>query len=262
MRLLLITGGAYLKETYEGTSLVLVRMDGNNQIILIAAGMSQGDWRVLDMVFVKVEKMYRALLQKWYCARIEKYKDSTVNTLSDWATHKVMDRIQKSANWKVHEIDYAVGRTMGCPDCSEVALGWFRKTTLYSTYQDLADQKIQIVLNHKGRNRFKYDVQGAAARISNNYVRSKEYEAAYIYNNYVKTQEYEAAYTNIYVRSQEYGAAYNSMGSQEYEAAYNSMDGRSQYQNLIMSNLFSQFKLGQSSKQTYSTWDHVNLADL
>ncbi|GKB65445.1 hypothetical protein Tco_0921631 [Tanacetum coccineum] len=26
---------------------------------------------------------------------------------------------------------------MGCTDCSHLALGWFRKTTLYSTYQDL-----------------------------------------------------------------------------------------------------------------------------
>ncbi|GKE54722.1 transposase, MuDR, MULE transposase domain protein, partial [Tanacetum coccineum] len=31
----------------------------------------------------------------------------------------------------------AVSRKMGCIDYSHLALGWFRKTTLYSTYQDL-----------------------------------------------------------------------------------------------------------------------------
>nr|GEV31944.1 transposase, MuDR, MULE transposase domain protein [Tanacetum cinerariifolium] len=85
-------------------------------------------------------------------------------------------------NEKCHVI--AVGRTMECTDCNELALGWFRKTTLFFTYQELvypvgkpstwqcpdglqvvkpqnmnfshnADQKIHIVLNHKGRNRFK-----------------------------------------------------------------------------------------------------------
>ncbi|GJZ31717.1 hypothetical protein Tco_0576764, partial [Tanacetum coccineum] len=96
----------------------------------------------------------RALLQKWYCARREKYQDLSVHTLSDWATHKVMDKIQKSANWKVYEIHQGkvyqvddrrkvhrvdlttrsftcripcghvivVGRVMGCTDCSDIAL--------------------------------------------------------------------------------------------------------------------------------------------
>nr|GEZ13261.1 hypothetical protein [Tanacetum cinerariifolium] len=49
---------------------------------------------------------YRALLQKWHCARRDKYKDFEANTLSDWATHKVMDRMQKSAIWNVHRIEY------------------------------------------------------------------------------------------------------------------------------------------------------------
>ncbi|GJY81596.1 transposase, MuDR, MULE transposase domain protein [Tanacetum coccineum] len=118
---------------------------------------------------------YRALLQKWYCARREKYQDATVHTLSDWATVKVKDRMQKSANLTVHRIQVgklyqvddrrkvhqvnltthscschkwqllgipcghviAVGRVVGCTDCSQLVLGWFRKTTLYSTYQEL-----------------------------------------------------------------------------------------------------------------------------
>ncbi|GKE96610.1 transposase, MuDR, MULE transposase domain protein [Tanacetum coccineum] len=86
-----------------------------------------------------------------------------------------MDRMQKSAHWKVlriefgrlyqvddrrrvHQVDLtsrtctcrkwqlsgipcghviAVSRKMGCTDCNDLALGWFKKTTLYSTYQDL-----------------------------------------------------------------------------------------------------------------------------
>ncbi|GKE07707.1 transposase, MuDR, MULE transposase domain protein [Tanacetum coccineum] len=275
MRPLLITDGAHLKGTYKGTNLVLVGMDGNNQIVPIAIGVSQGEtgeswtwfllkfkecigevpnlaiimdrhptiilayntispnafhgyccrhlmmnckmksdklqaiyWktckaytpeefqrRVSDLrgfrpeAYKKLEEAgfktwsramcptdrynymtsnsaesinnltrhvrkapitqlmewYKALLQKWYCARRDKYKDSDANTLSDWATHKVMDRMQKSAHWKVLRIDYgipcghviSISRKIGCTDCSHLALGWFRKTTLYSTYQDL-----------------------------------------------------------------------------------------------------------------------------
>ncbi|GKG00045.1 hypothetical protein Tco_0301735, partial [Tanacetum coccineum] len=40
---------------------------------------------------MQLMEWYRALLQNWYCARRDKYKDSDANTLSDWATHKVMD---------------------------------------------------------------------------------------------------------------------------------------------------------------------------
>ncbi|GJU46201.1 transposase, MuDR, MULE transposase domain protein [Tanacetum coccineum] len=207
MRPLLITDGAHLKGTYKGTNLVLVGMDGNNQIIPIATGVSQGEtgeswtWfllnfkecigevpnlaiimdkhpeiilacnmisqmhftaytlkefqrRISDLRGLRLEaykkledagfetwsramcpanrynymtsnnaesinnltrhvrkapitmlmEWYRVLLQKWYCARREKYQDSPVHTISDWATHKVMHRMQKSANWKVYGI--------------------------------------------------------------------------------------------------------------------------------------------------------------
>ncbi|GJV21364.1 transposase, MuDR, MULE transposase domain protein [Tanacetum coccineum] len=232
--------GFEFKGTYKGTNLVLVGMDGNNQIVPIATGVSQGETReswtwfllkfkecigeVLNLAIItdrhptiilacnmifpnafhgyccrhmmmnckmksdKLQAIYRktckaytpeefqrrvydlrgfrpeaykklkeggfktwsramypadrynymtSLLQKCYCARRDKYKDSNANTLSDWATHKVMDRMQKSAHWKVLRIDYAVSRKIGCTDCSHLALGWFRKTPLYSTYQDL-----------------------------------------------------------------------------------------------------------------------------
>nr|GEV39568.1 hypothetical protein [Tanacetum cinerariifolium] len=40
---LIVIDGAHLKGTYQGTNLVAVRMDGNNQIIPIATGVSQGE---------------------------------------------------------------------------------------------------------------------------------------------------------------------------------------------------------------------------
>nr|GEY07634.1 transposase, MuDR, MULE transposase domain protein [Tanacetum cinerariifolium] len=43
MRPLLVTDGAHLKGTYKGINLVLVRMDGNNQIVPIATSVSQGE---------------------------------------------------------------------------------------------------------------------------------------------------------------------------------------------------------------------------
>ncbi|GKB34166.1 hypothetical protein Tco_0879108, partial [Tanacetum coccineum] len=230
-------------------------------------------------------------------------------TLSDWATHKVMDRMQKSANWKcpdglqVVKLPNMNFRTACRPKntnriksqgeepiqvrCSRRGVRRHTRTschepisnhqesttaTLKRSRQTRQESNIHINLDGHSQeyeaaytNNYVRSQEYEAAYISNNYVRSQEYEAAYISNNYVRSQEYEAAYTNNYVRSQEYRAAYNSMGSQEYRAAYNSMDGRSQDPNPTMPNLFSQFNLGQSSQQTYSTWDstwdHVNLAD-
>ncbi|GKB55552.1 hypothetical protein Tco_0906305 [Tanacetum coccineum] len=213
-------------------------------------------------------KWYRALLQKWYCARREKYKGIPCG----------------------HVI--AVGRTMGCTDCSELVLGWFRKTTLFSTYQELVypvgepltwqcpdglqvvkppnmnfrppakpknidriksqwEEPIQVrcsrcgvrghtrtschepIQNHQESTLSSWKRSRQTRQESNIHInlgrRSQEYEAAYT-NNCVRSQEYEAAYTNNYVRSQEYEAAYtnNYVRSQEYEAAYTNNYVRSQ----------------------------------
>ncbi|GKD43458.1 transposase, MuDR, MULE transposase domain protein [Tanacetum coccineum] len=43
MRPLIIIDATHLKGTYQGTNLVAVGMDGNNQIISIATGVSQGE---------------------------------------------------------------------------------------------------------------------------------------------------------------------------------------------------------------------------
>ncbi|GJR44565.1 transposase, MuDR, MULE transposase domain protein [Tanacetum coccineum] len=214
---------------------------------------------------------YRALLQKWYCTRREKYHDSSVHTLSDWATHKVMDRMQKSVNWKVYGIHQAVGRVTGCTDCSDIALGWFRKATLYSTYQELVypvrepwqrRDGLQVVkppnMNFpkagrpKNTDRIKSQdeepiqvrcsrcgVRGHTRASSHDPIPNYQYEAAYG-NNHGGSQEYVQAYNNMIGRSQEYEPTYTNMigRSQEYEPAYTNNHGRSQdyepvYNNMI-----------------------------
>ncbi|GKB51372.1 hypothetical protein Tco_0902125, partial [Tanacetum coccineum] len=185
---------------------------------------------VIKVRVTKLMEWYRALLQKWYCDRCEKYKDSNVHTLSDWATHKVMDRMQKSAN-------------------CELALGWFRKTMLCSTYQELVYSLGESSTRHcpdgfvRGHTRAschepipnyrRSQVEEYEEAYNNNNGRSQEYTAAYNNNNKRSQEyEYEAAYNNNNRRSQEYAAAYNNNNKRsqeyEYEAAYNNNNGRSQ----------------------------------
>ncbi|GJW54955.1 transposase, MuDR, MULE transposase domain protein [Tanacetum coccineum] len=217
---------SHLKGTYKGTNLVFVGMDGNNQIIPIATGVSQGETG-----------------ESW-----------------TWFLLKLKECIAVGMN---HE-------ALICPDGLQVVKPPnmnFRTAGKPKNTDRIKSQGEEPIQEYEAAytNNYVRSQEYEASYISNNYVRSQEYEAAYIFNNYVRSQEYEANYTNNYVMSQEYRAAYNSMGSQEYGAAYNSMDGRSQDPNPTMPNLFSQFNLGQSSQQTYSTWDstwdHVNLVD-
>ncbi|GJX85983.1 hypothetical protein Tco_0336757 [Tanacetum coccineum] len=221
---------------------------------------------------------YRALLQKWYCAHRDKYKDSDANTLSDWATHKVMDRMQKSAHWKVLGIEYGrlyqvddrrrvhqVDLTFCTCTCRKWQLsGWFRKTTLYSTYQDLVypvgepsswvrPDGLQVVkppnMNFRttGRPKNTYHIKSQGeepiqVRCSRCGVRGHNRTACHepIANYQDSTQprlkrsRQTRQESNIHVdlggHSQEYEAAYtnNYVRSQEYEAAYTNNYVRSQ----------------------------------
>nr|GFB63615.1 hypothetical protein [Tanacetum cinerariifolium] len=247
------------------------------------------------------------------------------HTLSDWATHKVIDKMQKSAKWKVygihqgkvyqvddhqkvHRVDLttrsctcrkwqlsgipcghviAVGRVMGCTDCSDMALGWFRKTMLYSTYQELFEaaysnnhgrsQEYVQAYNNKIRRSQEYEPaytnmigrsQVYEPSYNNMIGRSQEFKPAYT-NNHRRSQEYEPVCNNMIQRSQEYSPAYNNNNgrSQEYEAAYNNIkfSGMTQDPHLIMPFAFNQFNFGQTSQQTDSlmpfTWDTINLAE-
>ncbi|GKC84588.1 transposase, MuDR, MULE transposase domain protein [Tanacetum coccineum] len=58
MRPLIIIDAAHLKGTYLGTNLVVVGMDGNNQIIPIAIGVSQGETGESWIWFLKKLKDY------------------------------------------------------------------------------------------------------------------------------------------------------------------------------------------------------------
>nr|GEZ10180.1 hypothetical protein [Tanacetum cinerariifolium] len=79
------------------------------------------------------------------------------------------------------------------------------------------------------------------------------------------SQEYEAAFNNMDSGSQGYEAAYTNFNSM-FEQANINFGGQSQHPLPTTPFTFSQFNLGQSSQQTYSTWDSsswdpVNLAD-
>ncbi|GJU35701.1 transposase, MuDR, MULE transposase domain protein [Tanacetum coccineum] len=198
---------------------------------------------------------YRELLQKWYCARREKYKDSSVHTLSDWATHNVMNRMQKIANWKVYGIHQAVGKVMGCTDCSDMALVvkppnmiFLKASRPKNTYRikSLDEEPIQqyeaAYSNNHGRS------QEYAQAYNNMIGRSQEYEPAYT-NMIGRSQEYEPAYTNNHGRSQEYEPVYNNMirRSQDYSPAYNNNNRRSQeYETLEVEVAESKLTIAQS----------------
>nr|GEY33129.1 hypothetical protein [Tanacetum cinerariifolium] len=212
---------------------------------------------------------YKALLQKWYCAHRDKYKDSDTNTLSNWATHKVIDRMKKSAHWKLSGIPcghvIAVSRKMGCTDFSRLAFGRFRKTTLYSTYQDLVypvgkpsswvrPDGLQVVkppninfhIAGRPKNTYRIKSQGEEpiqVRCSkcgvhrHNKTACHEPVANYqdLTQPRLKRSRQTRQESNIHVdlgnvRSQEYETAYtnNYVRSQEYEAAYTNNYVRSQ----------------------------------
>ncbi|PWA45733.1 hypothetical protein CTI12_AA515000 [Artemisia annua] len=122
IRPLIIIDAAHLKGTYLGTNLLAIGMDGNNQIIPLVTGVSQGETDVVD------------------------------GELSDWAAAKVQDRMLKSANRIVNGIEHgeiyqlsglpcghaiAVCRVLGLSDSSQLAKDWFNKTTLKATYEPL-----------------------------------------------------------------------------------------------------------------------------
>ncbi|GKB65634.1 transposase, MuDR, MULE transposase domain protein, partial [Tanacetum coccineum] len=199
---------------------------------------------------------YRALLQKWYCARRDKYKDSDANTLSDWATHKVMDRMQKSAHWKVLGIDY--GRLYQVDDRRRVHQEnntWVRPDSLQvvkppnmnfrtagrpkntDRIKSQGEEPIQVRCSRcgvRGHNRTACHEPIANYQDSTQPRLKRSRQTRQESNIHVDlgghSQEYEAAYTNNYVRSQEYEAAYtnNYVRSQEYEAAYTNNYVRSQ----------------------------------
>ncbi|GJW30411.1 transposase, MuDR, MULE transposase domain protein [Tanacetum coccineum] len=338
MRPLLITDGAHLKGTYKDTSLVLVRMDGNNQTVPIATGVSQGEteeswtWFLLKFnecigevlnlaiitnkhpaIILACNTIFPNAFHRYCCRHLmmnckmksDKLQAIYWKTCKAYTPEEFQRRVSDLGGFrpevykKLEEAGFetwsraiahdwangpnakerslkgipcghviAVSRKIGCTDCSHLALGWFRKTTLYSTYQDLVypvgepsscvrPYGLQVVkppnmnfrtagrpkntdrIKSQGEEPIQDSTQPRLKRSrqirqeSNIHVdlggHSQEYEAAYT-NNYVRSQEYEAAYTNNYVRSQEYEAAYtnNYVRSQEYEATYTNNYVRSQ----------------------------------
>ncbi|GKE17145.1 transposase, MuDR, MULE transposase domain protein, partial [Tanacetum coccineum] len=139
MRPLIIINGAHLKGNYLGTNLLVVGMNGNNQIIPLATGVSQGEtgeswtWFLSKLkeqigeppnLFI-ISDRHAAIIQA--CATVfdnsfhgfcdrhlmmncnlkgKKLREAPENELCDWAAAKVYDHMLKSANWTVRPIDH------------------------------------------------------------------------------------------------------------------------------------------------------------
>ncbi|GKC89539.1 hypothetical protein Tco_1150188 [Tanacetum coccineum] len=92
MRPLIIIDAAHLKGTYQGTNLVAVGMDGNNQIIPIATGVSHAyteqefDNLMSDIQAVRPDaqhKLVEARIEKWSRAKCpaNRYNYKTSNSV-------------------------------------------------------------------------------------------------------------------------------------------------------------------------------------
>nr|GEU36996.1 hypothetical protein [Tanacetum cinerariifolium] len=143
-RPLIIIDATNLKGRYEGTNLLAVGEDDNNQIIPIAPGVSQGEtgpswtWHLMmnyklksikmQCLFWKMCKAYtvevsRMEINKLRSKTPDVYEklikaDGPLDELSDWAKEKIRKRMQKSLNWVVVRI--AVGRVYKVDDCRRI----------------------------------------------------------------------------------------------------------------------------------------------
>ncbi|GJY94823.1 hypothetical protein Tco_0511184, partial [Tanacetum coccineum] len=97
MRPLIIIDGAHLKGNYLGTNLLAVRMDGNNQILPFATGVSQG--KKHHGIFWKACKAYTMQAFEKAISELRAYRPKE-------ASAEVYDRMLKSAKWTVKGIDH------------------------------------------------------------------------------------------------------------------------------------------------------------
>nr|GEU91539.1 hypothetical protein [Tanacetum cinerariifolium] len=198
--------------------------------------------------------------------------------------------------WKLSGIPcghvIAVARVMGCTDCSELVLDRIKSQgeeliqvrcsrcsvhghTRASCHEPILNYGKSQVEEYEGAyNNNNWRSQEYAADYNNNNKRSQEYEYKAAYNNNNgRSQDYAGANNNNYRRTQEYEykEAYNNNNemSQEYVKAYNNSYERSQeYAGAYFNEMYDQpnnigfaFNFSQSSQQTISTWNHVNLDD-
>ncbi|GJS66083.1 transposase, MuDR, MULE transposase domain protein [Tanacetum coccineum] len=127
MRPLIIIDATHLKGRYEGTNLLAVGMDGNNQIIPIATGVSQGEtgpswtWFLSKLKecigeipnLTIISDRHATILSSCEAVFPNAFHDGPLDELSDWAKAKIRKRMQKSLNWvvvgiavdKVYEVD-------------------------------------------------------------------------------------------------------------------------------------------------------------
>nr|GEV66555.1 hypothetical protein [Tanacetum cinerariifolium] len=121
-----------LQGNYSGTNLLAIRIDGNNQILPLATGVSQGEtcesWTwVLSRLKEQIGKKHRRIFGKACKAytmqafdkvisELRAYRPEAINKLEqeeapvhklfDWASAKVYDRMLKSAKYTIKGIDH------------------------------------------------------------------------------------------------------------------------------------------------------------
>ncbi|GJR35588.1 transposase, MuDR, MULE transposase domain protein [Tanacetum coccineum] len=105
MRPLIIIDGAYLKGTYEGTNLLAVGIDDNNQIVPIATCVCQGgeSTEAWSFFLSKVKESIGVVQDMTVIS--DQHPDAAADELTEWAAAKVHRRKLKSAKWIVDEVD-------------------------------------------------------------------------------------------------------------------------------------------------------------
>nr|GEU91705.1 hypothetical protein [Tanacetum cinerariifolium] len=168
-----------------------------------------------------VRKTPMTMLIEWYKALLEKWYYSSVHTLSDWATHIVMDRMQKSVNWKVYRIHQ--GKVYQVNDRRKVHRVYLTTCSCTCRKWQLSGIPCSHVIT-VGRVMGCTDCSDMTLAYTNMIGRSQEYEPAYT-NSHRRSQEYKPVYNNMIRMSQEYSPSYNNNNrrSQEHEAANNNI---------------------------------------
>ncbi|GJV46391.1 hypothetical protein Tco_1430927 [Tanacetum coccineum] len=254
--------GFEFKGTYKGTNLVLVGMDGNNQIVPIATGVSQGEieeswtWHLMMNCKMKSDKLHtiywktcKAYTPEEFQRRVfdlrgfrpEAYKKLEEAGFETWSRSMCpADRYNYMTSNSAESINNLTGHVRKAPITQ--LMEWYRallqkwpKNT--DRINSQGEEPIQVRCSRcgvRGHNRtachepianYQDSTQPRLKRL-----RQTRQESNIHVDLGGHSQEYEATYTNNYVRSQEYEATYtnNYVRSQEYEAAYTNIYVRSQ----------------------------------
>nr|GEX45879.1 transposase, MuDR, MULE transposase domain protein [Tanacetum cinerariifolium] len=172
MRPLIIIDATHLKRRYEVTNLLVVGMDGNNQIIPIATCVSQGEtgpsctWFLSKLKECIGEIPNLTIISDRHVAILSSCEAVFPNAFHGYCCrHLMMSCKLKSIKMQVYEVDnhrrmqtvelcngtcrkwqvsglpcghvLAICRIIGLTDCHRLAKGWFMRIAFKGTYQEL-----------------------------------------------------------------------------------------------------------------------------